>query len=323
MEKQYICQYCNNRFKNKNEAERHQNSLHLRKHSWSCAALTSFEDAFHSTPLNSLAALPAPGTIPQGADGQPQAYQGLHSTATDTCGYCGQEFINPPNWEERVNHLNQIHKFGECNQTKKFFRADHFRQHLKHSHAGTSGKWTNELEKACCKDEPPAQPIPGMPGVHNAVAGGQPGIIMVGQQALLAQRQLSQRREEEQAQQAQAQEAQQQAQQAVANVAQHQQAMQTTAGGEQVHFASPDTQFPGMSQVQQYQPAQQDARPEKPAHTTAQQAQSLAEHLQQAQREMSAAGAKQSQSPKMPVVLAKPEIAAANIRHEDDMQEGE
>lgn len=37
---------------------------------------------------------------------------------------------------------------------KKFFRADHFRQHLKHSHAGTPGKWTNILENACMKEEP-------------------------------------------------------------------------------------------------------------------------------------------------------------------------
>ena len=47
-----------------------------------------------------------------------------------------------------------VHKFGECNKAKKFFRADHFRQHLKHSHAGSSGKWTNMLENACMKDEP-------------------------------------------------------------------------------------------------------------------------------------------------------------------------
>lgn len=47
------------------------------------------------------------------------------------------------------------HKFGECNQTKKFYRADHFRQHLKHSHAGTSGKWTNVLENACMVEEAP------------------------------------------------------------------------------------------------------------------------------------------------------------------------
>ncbi|KAI7514985.1 hypothetical protein KC347_g87 [Hortaea werneckii] len=64
----------------------------------------------------------------------------------------------------RADHLNRVHKFGECNQAKKFFRADHFRQHLKHSHAGTSGKWTNTLENACMKDEPPPEkrgsPVP-------------------------------------------------------------------------------------------------------------------------------------------------------------------
>jgi hypothetical protein len=128
-EKQYTCAYCPNRFKNKNEAERHQNSLHLRKHSWSCAALSGPEAAFHQTNVN----------------------------GADICGYCGEEFSNPPQWDIRAEHLNQVHKFGECNQAKKFYRADHFRQHLKHSHAGTSGKWTNLLEAACIKDEPPPE----------------------------------------------------------------------------------------------------------------------------------------------------------------------
>ncbi|RPA79265.1 hypothetical protein BJ508DRAFT_198343, partial [Ascobolus immersus RN42] len=124
-EKQHKCQYCDNKFKNKNEAERHQNSLHLRKHSWSCAALTSPESAFHPSKTSSA----------------------------DICGYCGQEFPLPANWDARMLHLTSDHKFGECNQAKKFFRADHFRQHLKHSHSGTSGKWTNQLETACMKDE--------------------------------------------------------------------------------------------------------------------------------------------------------------------------
>lgn len=127
-EKQYGCSYCSNRFKNKNEAERHQNSLHLRRHSWSCAALAGYEAAFH--PSTSAADV-------------------------DICGYCGEEYSNPPDWKDRIQHLTNNHKFGQCNQSKKFFRADHFRQHLKHSHDGTSGKWTNMLENACMKDEPP------------------------------------------------------------------------------------------------------------------------------------------------------------------------
>ncbi|KAF2184296.1 hypothetical protein K469DRAFT_579571 [Zopfia rhizophila CBS 207.26] len=156
LEKQYTCQYCPNRFKNKNEAERHQNSLHLRRHSWSCAALAGVRAAFHPSPT--------------------------HSAAADVCGYCGEEFPNPANWEARSEHLNHVHKFGECNQAKKFFRADHFRQHLKHSHAGTSGKWTNMLENACMKDEPPPKDRVGSIG---SIAGSsvvaplapKPGVI--------------------------------------------------------------------------------------------------------------------------------------------------
>uniref|UniRef100_A0A8H7K6C3 C2H2-type domain-containing protein n=1 Tax=Bionectria ochroleuca TaxID=29856 RepID=A0A8H7K6C3_BIOOC len=144
-EKQYNCQYCGNRFKNKNEAERHQNSLHVRPHSWSCSALKDYKRAFHES--NS------------------RPYE------ADTCGYCGEDFSrsgrspgsNGPryaterDWEERSRHLQDCHEFGECNTSKKFFRADNFRQHLKHSHAGVSGKWTNMLETACMINEEPVQ----------------------------------------------------------------------------------------------------------------------------------------------------------------------
>lgn len=143
MEKQYKCNYCGNRFKNKNEAERHQNSLHVRRHSWSCSALSHYDRAFHDSASR-------PGL-------------------SDTCGYCGDEFkrngrvpgsttarqATDKDWEERIKHLQEMHKFRECNSSKRFFRADHFRQHLKHSHAGTSGKWTNMLENACMVEEDP------------------------------------------------------------------------------------------------------------------------------------------------------------------------
>ncbi|KAL4763256.1 putative C2H2 finger domain protein [Aspergillus foveolatus] len=144
LEKQYSCLYCNNRFKNKNEAERHQNSLHLRRHSWSCAALPGFQAAFHPSP---------------------SSQSGSSAASHDSCGYCGEEFPNypQPDWDSRFEHLTAVHKFGECNNSKKFFRADHFRQHLKHSHAGTSGKWTNILENACMKEEAPPEPINAPP----------------------------------------------------------------------------------------------------------------------------------------------------------------
>ncbi|RVX69403.1 hypothetical protein B0A52_06999 [Exophiala mesophila] len=135
MEKQYTCQYCNNRFKNKNEAERHQNSLHLRRQSWSCAAISNYQAIFH----------PA----------QPSTNLERDTSPTDACGFCGEEFANlpTPDWNHRIEHLTTVHKFGECNQAKRFYRADHFRQHLKHSHAGQSGRWTNILEATCLRTE--------------------------------------------------------------------------------------------------------------------------------------------------------------------------
>ena len=114
-------------------------------HSWSCAALPSVEAAFHP-----------------------------HTATTDACGYCGEEFRNTPaDWTVRRAHLGIVHKYGECNQMKKCFRADHFRQHLKHSHAGTSGKWTNILENACMRDEPPPVPIRGPNGEREPGFSGQ------------------------------------------------------------------------------------------------------------------------------------------------------
>lgn len=153
MEKQYACLYCNNRFKNKNEAERHQNSLHLRRHSWSCAAIPSYQAVFQ----------PSPNTPSQEADGH----------LMDACGFCGEEFPNrpEPDWDRRIEHLTNTHKFGECNQAKKFYRADHFRQHLKHSHAGQSGKWTSTLENVCLREETPLDSTGMSPTASEA--GGQ------------------------------------------------------------------------------------------------------------------------------------------------------
>ncbi|OAQ58455.2 C2H2 finger domain-containing protein [Pochonia chlamydosporia 170] len=148
-EKQYGCPFCGNRFKNKNEIERHLNSLHVRRHSWSCSALSGYDQTFHDSTS--------------------------HAGEADTCSYCGVEFPRSGNglgnesltggiapkhatdqdWDDRIRHLQEVHKFRECNSSKKFYRADHFRQHLKHIHAGANGKWTNKLENACKMEEDP------------------------------------------------------------------------------------------------------------------------------------------------------------------------
>ncbi|KAH7232900.1 hypothetical protein BKA59DRAFT_446395 [Fusarium tricinctum] len=134
-EKQYKCSFCGNGFKNKNEAERHQNFIHVRRHAWSCSNLSGYDRTFSESDIQ-------PGQC-------------------DTCGYCGDDFsrsgqadgqtryTTDQDWDERIKHLQESHNFGNCNASKKFFRADHFRQHLKHSHAGVNGKWIATLELAC------------------------------------------------------------------------------------------------------------------------------------------------------------------------------
>ncbi|KAL8711632.1 MAG: hypothetical protein Q9220_004042 [cf. Caloplaca sp. 1 TL-2023] len=76
------------------------------------------------------------------------------------CQCCPKKPKKFENLEELRAHESEKQYFGECNQSKKFFRADHFRQHLKHSHAGSSGKWTNMLEGECMKEEPVPEMMP-------------------------------------------------------------------------------------------------------------------------------------------------------------------
>ncbi|KAF2280602.1 uncharacterized protein EI97DRAFT_368244 [Westerdykella ornata] len=125
-ERQFKCAFCPNRFKNKNEMERHQQSIHIRRYSWSCIRIPGIRAAFSPSPCS-------------------------HGT-TDVCGYCGEEFPNPPNWTARQEHVSQVHKTDDASKCRLFWRTDHFRQHLKHTHAGTSGKWTNSLEAACIEE---------------------------------------------------------------------------------------------------------------------------------------------------------------------------
>ncbi|KAI1631387.1 hypothetical protein F4809DRAFT_632552 [Biscogniauxia mediterranea] len=141
----YKCSYCGHRFKTKNEAERHQKSLHIRRRAWSCSVLQAlrFQGSFHDSP------------------------EALG--AQSICGYCGMdmsvpseitEAAGPVPLEEQherllIEHLQEVHQVGQCNASKKFYRADHFRQHLKHSHNATLGKWTSVLETKCMREEDP------------------------------------------------------------------------------------------------------------------------------------------------------------------------
>jgi hypothetical protein len=109
--------------------EQRRSFLRRETHYWSCATLNTVETAF----------------------------QNSSSSATDVCGYCGDEFVNPADWNHRLDHVLQDHRFGECYKTKKYYHADQFHLHMLESHAGTIGNWMDVLEAICRQDGPPPQ----------------------------------------------------------------------------------------------------------------------------------------------------------------------
>ena len=85
------------------------------------------------------------------------AFFGL-SSASDVCGYCGQEFSpDPPNWRERKRHLDDQHRFRECDYSGEVFRGDFILDHLQDKHALRLGHGSYDLVLACAKAEPVPQ----------------------------------------------------------------------------------------------------------------------------------------------------------------------
>jgi hypothetical protein len=50
---------------------------------------------------------------------------------------------------ELETHVRTEHKFGMCSMDKKFFRDDHFAQHLKTVHVAVAGEWLKWLVESC------------------------------------------------------------------------------------------------------------------------------------------------------------------------------
>lgn len=128
-EKPHPCSRCKKRFKSPTEAERHVNAVHLKRDFWSCQALANPLDAYHS-----------------------ETFSGV---VYDICGYCGGEFgrqsDDPPGIDVAglVTHLESVHKHGECDRDKRFFRVDNYRSHLRIAHIASPGRWLKVLEKTC------------------------------------------------------------------------------------------------------------------------------------------------------------------------------
>lgn len=111
--------HCPSWFVSNCEADRRYDLAYGREHFWSCAALTRREQVLlHHTLLPN----------------QPPSH----------CGYCGIKSLDMLPRE----HLTHVHKFRKCSE-ERYFREDHFLQHLVDSHSGTFGSWTIELGRAC------------------------------------------------------------------------------------------------------------------------------------------------------------------------------
>lgn len=124
----FLCQFCLKNFKHKNDARRHEASTHLQENSWSCDGLRTCEDAFSTTTRGGV--------------------------VCHECAFCGQIFdAVSTDQHQRLDHLIQQHKFGQCDRRKKFYRADNFEQHLKYGHASARGEWTRVLKRRCVQRE--------------------------------------------------------------------------------------------------------------------------------------------------------------------------
>ncbi|ORY64998.1 uncharacterized protein BCR38DRAFT_341998 [Pseudomassariella vexata] len=131
-ERPYHCTFCDLRFTSRNDARRHKDSIHVRKVSWSCSALSNDLVAFRET--------------------HPGRFQ---------CGYCGLELelvydgtdgslqLTEQHISNLLQHLKDTHRHRLCPLNKNFFRLDHFQQHIKHSHAAKPGNWLYTVERAC------------------------------------------------------------------------------------------------------------------------------------------------------------------------------
>lgn len=98
----------------KNGRVRHELSVHDREEWWSCAQLT-LQDLY----LRDRSELPG-----------------------GTCGFCGQEFSD---WTKLEAHV-PTHQ-PTCTR-KIFYRKDHIRQHLVHTHHAAKGRWLERLVAA-------------------------------------------------------------------------------------------------------------------------------------------------------------------------------
>lgn len=122
----YCCRFCTRPSPNATENHRHEQSVHVRSTSWSCNNIP-----------NVAAALSV----------HPGSFMVL-------CGFCGFQICSSQSdLSDQVarDHLEQMHLWQGCDPRKRFYRPDHYQQHLRHVHGALPGPWTVAVQTAAVK----------------------------------------------------------------------------------------------------------------------------------------------------------------------------
>ena len=143
-ERRYSCRICSERFNYLSQASRHKSSCHPDDHQllYSCVSLAGCYDAAFCQPTISTS----------------ESTKKLITTASAsmtgmTCGYCGKYFGDNQDSmrDAMIDHLDSVHYFDECNQSK-FIPRHEFLRHLCTDHNIVRGNWTEFLFEPCKKE---------------------------------------------------------------------------------------------------------------------------------------------------------------------------
>lgn len=67
------------------------------------------------------------------------------------CSLCGTDFTGLL-LAEQLDHLVQVHRIGECNAKRKFYRKDALRLHFQNFHGNQEGDWLNDFIDLNCHE---------------------------------------------------------------------------------------------------------------------------------------------------------------------------
>ncbi|PGH16236.1 hypothetical protein AJ80_05259 [Polytolypa hystricis UAMH7299] len=136
---QHWCKDCEIRFNDLDSYKQHTELWHLSRDRWRCPGVE------HAT---------TPGVFYEPSNGLDTISlqdheESLHEGPTDLCLCCGKTFPNDTeDWQKRLQHLREEHRFEGQKRGEKFFREEQFLLHLANSH-NVDFDYVSELASLC------------------------------------------------------------------------------------------------------------------------------------------------------------------------------